>query len=36
MTDLIEEFYEETKHLYPNLSINIGLSVIVLLALLNK
>lgn len=22
MTDLIEEFYEETKHLYPNLSIN--------------
>lgn len=22
MTDLIEEFYEETKHLYPNLSIS--------------
>ena len=22
MTDLIGEFYEETKHLYPNLSIN--------------
>ena len=22
MTDLIREFYEETKHLYPNLSIN--------------
>ena len=22
MTDLIEEFYEETKHLYPNLSVN--------------
>ena len=22
MTDLIEEFYEETKHLYPDLSIN--------------
>ena len=22
MTDLIEEFYEETKHLYPSLSIS--------------
>ena len=22
MTDLIEEFYEEVKHIYPNLSIN--------------
>lgn len=22
MIDLIEEFYEETKHLYPNLSVN--------------
>ena len=22
MVDLIEEFYEETKHLYPNLSIS--------------
>ena len=22
MTDLIKEFYEKTKHLYPNLSIN--------------
>ena len=22
MTDLIEEFYEEAKHLYPNLSIS--------------
>ena len=22
MADLIREFYEETKHLYPNLSIN--------------
>ena len=22
MTDLIREFYEKTKHLYPNLSIN--------------
>ena len=22
MTDLIEEFYEEIKHIYPNLSIN--------------
>ena len=22
MTNLIEEFYEETKHLYPNLSIS--------------
>ena len=22
MTDLIGEFYEETKHLYPNLSVN--------------